>query len=270
MVQKKTSFDSVFHYTSERALFGIVQKDGLHFRASRYDCMNDSEEYKWLYEPLKVRISEEQGLPKDEVNNLYEKFPYVISFSEREEEVAMWAKYGGGGNGVCLVLNKELIVAEAELHFKEESDVAMPVRYADEKTKMEILAEVVEDFRNQGYGTANQQEMFEDEVFCSAFVKNKALWEEESEFRYARIRERGMVARYSVQGGKLSYPEDKCGVQIRPDKPIPYLEIVFPLKVLDKVIVGPNIDAVGLGNIKNKLQNTVCKEIDVIPSKVKF
>ena len=51
MVQKKTSFDSVFHYTSERALFGIVQKDGLHFRASRYDCMNDSEEYKWLYEP---------------------------------------------------------------------------------------------------------------------------------------------------------------------------------------------------------------------------
>lgn len=96
------------------------------------------------------------------------------------------------------------------------------------------------------------------------------MWEEESEFRYARIRERGMVARYSVQGGKLSYPEDKCGVQLRPDKPILYLEIVFPLKVLDKVIVGPNIDAVGLGNIKNKLQNTVCKEIDVIPSKVKF
>lgn len=31
----------------------------------------------------------------------------------------MWAKYGGGGNGVCLVLNKELIVAEAELHFKK-------------------------------------------------------------------------------------------------------------------------------------------------------
>lgn len=47
--------------------------------------MNDSEEYKWLYEPLKVRISEEQGLSKDEVNNLYEKFPYVISFSEKKK-----------------------------------------------------------------------------------------------------------------------------------------------------------------------------------------
>lgn len=267
MVQEKMPFDRIFHYTSKQALLGIVQKDGLHFRASRYDSMNDSEEYKWLYEPLKVRISEEQGLPKDEVNNLYEKFPYVISFSEKEEDVAMWAKYGGGGNGVCLVLNKELIVAEAELHFKEESDVAMPVRYADEKTKMEILAEVVEDFRNQGYGTANQQEMFEDEVFCSAFVKNKALWEDEAEFRYARIRERGMTARYSMQGGEFSYPEDKRDIQFRPDKSTPYLEIVFPLEVLDKIVVGPNMGAAGIGSIKNKLEKSVHKEIDVIPSK---
>ena len=270
MVQEKMPFDRIFHYTSKQALLGIVQKDGLHFRASRYDSMNDSEEYKWLYEPLKVRISEEQGLSKDEVNNLYEKFPYVISFSEKEEDVAMWAKYGGGGNGVCLVLNKELIVAEAELHFKKESDVVMPVRYADEKTKMETLAEVAEKFRNQGYGTGSQQEKFEDEIYCSAFVKSKALWEEEAEFRYARIRERGMVARYSVQGGKLSYPEDKRGVQLRPDKSIPYLEIVFPLEVLDRIIIGPNIDTVGIGNIKNKLGNTIRKEINVIPSKVKF
>lgn len=144
------------------------------------------------------------------------------------------------------------------------------LRYADEKTKMEILAEVVEDFRNQGYGTANQQEMFEDEVFCSAFVKNKALWEEESEFRYARIRERGMVARYSMQGGEFSYPEDKRDIQFRPDKSTPYLEIVFPLEVLDKIVVGPNMGAAGIGNIKNKLENTIRKEINVIPSKVKF
>lgn len=53
----------------------------------------------------------------------------------------------------------------------------MPVRYADEKTKMETLAEVTEKFRNQGYGTGSQQEKFEDEIYCSAFVKNKALWE---------------------------------------------------------------------------------------------
>ena len=270
MVQEKMPFDRIFHYTSKQALLGIVQKDGLHFRASRYDSMNDSEEYKWLYEPLKVRISEEQGLSKDEVNNLYEKFPYVISFSEKEEDVAMWAKYGGGGNGVCLVLNKELIVAEAELHFKKESDVVMPVRYADEKTKMETLAEVAEKFRNQGYGTGSQQEKFEDEIYCSAFVKNKALWEEEAEFRYARIRERGMEAKYSIQGGEFTYPEDKRNIKLRPDKSIPYLDMVFPLQVLDRIIVGPHMDVGGMEKIKKELENTVGKVIDVAPSNVKF
>lgn len=260
----------LFHYTSIGALFGIVQKDGLHFRASHYDCMNDSEEYKWLYEPLKTRNSKEQSMSEKEFNNLYEKFPYVISFSEKEDSSDMWIRYGAKGNGVCIVLSKEQVVAEAKLHFKGEGDIAMFVRYADEATKMKTLVDVVGEYRNQGYGTANQQEMFEDEIYCSAFVKNKALWEDESEFRYARIRERGILAKYSAQGGEFSYPEDKHGVQCHLDKSTPYLDIVFPLVVLDRIIVGPNIDVDGMEEIKNKLENVVCKEMEVIPSKIKI
>lgn len=262
--------NNLFHYTSIDALFGIVQKDGLHFRASRYDCMNDSEEYKWLYEPLKARIAKDQSLLDDEVDNLYEKFPYVISLSEKEDNDEMWNKYGANGNGVCIVLNKDAIVAEANLHLKENWDIAMAVRYADEKTKMDTLAEVVDEYRNLGYGTANEQEEFEDEIYCSAFVKNKALWEGEAEFRYARIRERGMEARFSAQGGEFTYPEDKRDITLRPDKTTPYLEMVFPLQVLDRIIVGPNLDADGMEKIKNKLENTVSKVIDVAPSNVKF
>lgn len=70
----------ICHFTSSDALFSIIRNDGLHFMASRYDCMNNSEEYKWLYEPLKIRISKEQSMSEREANNLYEKFPYVISF----------------------------------------------------------------------------------------------------------------------------------------------------------------------------------------------
>ena len=40
--------------------------------------------------------------------------------------------------------------------------------------------------------------------------------------------------------------------------------------VLDKIVVGPNMGAAGIGNIKNQLENTIRKEINVIPSKVKF
>lgn len=252
----------LFHYTNINALQGIVQEDGLHFWASRYDCMNDSEEYKWVYEPLKAEIAEEQGWPKDRVNNLYEKFPYIISFSEKEDSRSMWTNYGDKGDGVCLVLNKQQIVAKAKRDLKEEWDIAMPVSYAFETTKMEILANVVEEYRNQGYGT-NPQEMFEDKIYCSAFVKNKEKWEGESEFRYARIRERGMEAKYSAQGGIMSYPEDKHGIQVRPDNQTPYLEVVFPLEVLDSIIVGPNINSLGIGELKNKLENTIRKEINI-------
>ena len=262
--------NNLFHYTSIKALLGIVQKDGLHFRASRYDCMNDSEEYKWLYEPLKARIAKEQSMSDDDVDNFYEKFPYIISLSEKEDNDEMWNKYGINGNGVCIVLNKEFIIAEAKQHLQENWDIAMTVRYADEKAKLDTLAEVVEEYRKLGYGTANEQEVFEDEIYCSAFVKNKAMWEGEAEFRYARIRERGMEAKYSIRGGEFTYPEDKRNIKLRPDKSIPYLDMVFPLQVLDRIIVGPHMDVGGMEKIKKELENTVGKVIDVAPSNVKF
>lgn len=232
---------NLFHYTKKELLPSIVQQDGLHFWASRYDCMNDSEEYKWLYEPLRLRISDEKHMTEKEVNELYEKFPYVISFSEKENSPELWNRYGNNGGGICLVLDREKLISESEQNISDgEWDVAMPVKYADEDTKMQTLGTVVEEYRRHGYGTANQGEQFDDGIYCSAFVKNKATWEVESEFRYARIRERGMQGRYTDQGGELYFPEDKRRVKYynRDGKRIPYLEIVFPLSILVGIING--------------------------------
>ena len=55
MVQPKLT-NQILHFTSYNVLESIIKDDGLHFWASRYDCMNDPLEYKWLYEPLKEKI----------------------------------------------------------------------------------------------------------------------------------------------------------------------------------------------------------------------
>lgn len=71
------------HYTSLDAMFGIIKKDGLHFRATHYDQLNDTHEYKWAYEPLLGEIAKERSTSKEEIDDLYKKFPYVISFSQK-------------------------------------------------------------------------------------------------------------------------------------------------------------------------------------------
>lgn len=80
MVQSKLA-NQILHFTSCDVLKSIIKNDGLHFWASRYDCMNDSLEYRWLYEPLVEKIVRDNPTLKGQVDSLYEIFPYVVSFS---------------------------------------------------------------------------------------------------------------------------------------------------------------------------------------------
>lgn len=77
MVQSKLA-NQILHFTSCDVLKSIIKNDGLHFWASRYDCMNDSLEYKWLYEPLKEKISRNNISLKGQVDSLYELFPLLF------------------------------------------------------------------------------------------------------------------------------------------------------------------------------------------------
>lgn len=72
--------NQILHFTSCNVLESIIKDDGLHFWASRYDCMNDSLEYRWLYEPLEKKIVRDNPTLQGQVDSLYEIFPYVVSF----------------------------------------------------------------------------------------------------------------------------------------------------------------------------------------------
>ena len=263
MVQSKLA-NQILHFTSCDVLKGIIKNDGLHFWASRYDCMNDSLEYKWLYEPLKEKISRNNISLKGQVDSLYEIFPYVVSFSEASDTKYLWEKYGKNGNGVCLVMNRK-IMQPTEEQFVKEGDYLASVRYATEQNKMAKLAEVTFEYRKKGYGTANNSEEFVDEFACCPFVKREE-WSKEEEMRYVRIRERKMHASYSKEGGVYSYPEDTNGVKCRENngKQIYYLDILFPKSSLEGILIGKQLDFETTEEaIKTLLQQTGYKNISV-------
>lgn len=263
MVQSKFT-NQILHFTSYDVLKSIIKNDGLHFLASRYDCMNDSLEYKWLYEPLKEKITKNNITLKGQVDSLYELFPYVVSFSEASDTKYLWEKYGKNGNGVCLVMNRK-IMQPTEEQFVKEGDYLASVRYATEQNKMAKLAEVTFEYRKKGYGTANVSEEFVDEIACCPFVKCEE-WSKEEEVRYVRIRERNMLASYSKEGGVFSHPMNTNGVKCRESngKKIYYLDILFPKLSLEGILIGKQLNfETTEKKIKNLLQETGYENISV-------
>ena len=256
--------NQILHFTSCNVLESIIKNDGLHFWASRYDCMNDSLEYRWLYEPLEEKIVRDNPTLQGQVDSLYEIFPYVVSFSGASDNKYLWEKYGENGNGVCLVMNRKIMQPTDE-QFAKEGDYLASVRYATEQTKMAKLSEVTLEYRKNGYGTANISEEFVDEIACCPFVKSEE-WSNEEEVRYVRIRERDMLASYSKEGGDFSYPMNTDDVKCRENngKKIYYLDILFPKLSLEGILIGKqlNFDTTEK-EIKKILQETGYKNISV-------
>lgn len=260
--------NQILHFTSCNVLESIIKDDGLHFWASRYDCMNDSLEYRWLYEPLEEKIVRDNPTLQGQVDSLYEIFPYVVSFSGTSDHQYFWEKYGENGNGVCLVMNRKIMQPTDE-QFANEGDYMASVRYATEQTKMAKLSEVTLEYRKNGYGTANNSEEFVDEIACCPFVKCEE-WSKEEEVRYVRIRERNMHASYSKEGGVYSYPEDTNGVKYRENngKQVPYLDIVFPKLSLEGIVIGKHLELETTIKVINiLLQQTDYQNIDIEQSK---
>ena len=256
--------NQILHFTSCNVLESIIKDDGLHFWASRYDCMNDPLEYKWLYEPLEEKIVRDNPTLQGQVDSLYEQFPYVISFSGASDYQYFWEKYGENGNGVCLVMNRKIMQPTDE-QFVKEGDYLASVRYATEQTKMAKLSEVTLEYRKNGYGTANNSEEFVDEIACCPFVKCEE-WSKEEEVRYVRIRERNMLVSYSENGGRFSYPQDKKCVKYRDNngKQVPYLDIVFPKLSLEGILIGKQLNfETTEKTIKTLLQQIGYKNISV-------
>ena len=107
--------ENVYHYTSLDALIGILKKNetkdstgkakyssSLTFWGSRYDCMNDPQDYLFASKvvlPKIMKSIEQRDDICDAQKENNEAFPYIVSFSESRDDELMWKNYNAD---VCL------------------------------------------------------------------------------------------------------------------------------------------------------------------------
>ena len=86
---------SIYHYTSLDAAVKILQKEHICFWGTRYDSMNDPTDSIYASDvviPLFKKTIEESKLDDYEKDDS-EAFPYIVSFSQKEDDFYMWRTY---------------------------------------------------------------------------------------------------------------------------------------------------------------------------------
>lgn len=111
--------NKLYHYTSKESFLGIIKNKTLW--ASEILFMNDIKESKIPFEifqnlinekrnsDIKKKIEDVQNVKNINLFDFYKTFEgfniYVISFSEKENDLNQWRIYGENGSGCCLEFN---------------------------------------------------------------------------------------------------------------------------------------------------------------------
>ncbi len=118
---KEVPQKSLFHYTTQNGLLGIIKSKKLWLSDNRY--LNDMTEYNYVidlvkgelkkrvYEKFKKFLETMDGGFDTLLENIKEKHPiFVCSFSERGDRLSQWRGYCPNGGGFSIGFDKAHIV----------------------------------------------------------------------------------------------------------------------------------------------------------------
>lgn len=106
----------LYHYTDMKAAISILQNGqngSLCFWGTRYDSMEDTEDFIYAQDkviPLFLKSLDDHSFDESERED-YNIYPYVVSFSEIEDDPNMWKEYRAE---VAIELDYNVIVKEVE------------------------------------------------------------------------------------------------------------------------------------------------------------
>lgn len=252
----------LFHYTSLRSFLEIMEgvRDGkMNLWASSAFAMNDPSEMQLGYEFLRSFLIEfEKGKFDDKLlynlmppcdkhlfkidDDIYHfnkgNTPFIVSFSENEDNLPMWLLYGDRGKGICLGFDEVLL----DNFFSPPDFFLQPVAYEDitsyDRNILCSLAESIAIAVGDFYEIKKSLQNKADEdiyarfvlsqicAFVGAFIKNKD-YHFENEVRLMVL-------------GNLEDP-GVCVRQNMRQRIIPYKEIEVPIDCLKKITLGPCI-----------------------------
>ena len=244
----------LYHYTTIGALFSIIDQmcvrtdiDAggqekecwvMSLRATHIGFLNDTTEGNILPQVLAGIGVSQQALSRALLENGKQ---YVLSFSNRKDDLNMWRSYSDDGYGVMLAFDR----VGFEKHIKElyQKDnpmaLAMPVvdcEYIDnDKIRNKLNGDVdLNKFQKQGDVLALSR------VLENSLKYKHPCFHDEEETRviiFGALREKYSIGNHSI---------------------IPYQELAIPLGLLTEIIFGPKLDFErNKFSVENMLKNKV-------------
>lgn len=154
----------LYHYTSLEALKSILREatteKGICFWATRFDCFADKDEYRLGIEVIKRLLPklEERLNPDRRLSSSFEidgiigdvtlPYPYIVSFTDRNDNGYLWEEYATKETGVVLGLDGTTRVANEFTR----NLLLKRCLYVGERTDQELLKEIEDEYIASAYG----------------------------------------------------------------------------------------------------------------------
>lgn len=154
----------LYHYTSLEALKSILREatteKGICFWATRFDCFADKDEYRLGIEVIKRLLPklEERLNPDRRLSSSFEidgiigdvtlPYPYIVSFTDRNDNGYLWEEYATKEMGVVLGLDETTRVANEFTR----NLLLKRCLYVGERTDEELLKEIEDEYFASAYG----------------------------------------------------------------------------------------------------------------------
>ena len=267
----------IYHYTSPEGLLGILQKDSIHLRYTKYDCLNDKTERKNIQEILAQLIAElkESKSYEDSFlsvlsnvkitdtfykeakdcngNKIVGEFhdeKYLCCFCEDDNILGMWRYYvkNTASKGYCIGLSTDSFPKfdknlENSLNCKR-------IIYSDQ-TKKEILTEIISLLYEQKEIPWNMNEIFNDYLSdIDMYFKNQCF-SDEKEIR-------SIIA-------KEEFPEIREKIEFKNSNGnfIPYIELKYPKEMLKAITLSPLMENDDERNLRYMLEYLGYKNLEI-------
>lgn len=256
IIQEQDKKTMIAHYTTIEGLHGMIsgitsieKVPMIRLWASNIMALNDPSELfygysilcKWLPEiedELKIqenerlsRIWKEHAALDEHLRELVKHQdlkPYVISFTHKIDNLAMYRMYGNDAAGVCIVLSYELLKDKLKLYDicyeeKIKADVFSPYKMLRSVYKLYLDEFRKKEFKGNDIFELKLKHLVTYLLMIAPYVK-RGDYEYEKEIRHSCL--------YKLSDG-IKFRTSKRG------NIIPYKEIEIPVSAIEKIIIGP-------------------------------
>jgi|GEM_PF-3622532 len=239
----------LFHYTSIESLLKILQGNGdkITLRATHANFLNDPEEFEFANSIISKTLKEYEAdnqISEKKSENLFgqggifgsfaylQGEPFILSFSEHQDELSMWRAYGHDGNGVCIGLDTEMLKA-----YSEDPEVTNT-----SIVKCEYRRDVIENHFKRYWGKEYNNfkvEQLENGQFRTGFNDGRL---------FVSMPTYGFTAKSSAYSSEAEWrlcTSEFRSVQFttKGNLIVPFIEHKFDKKIIKRIVLGPSLNS---------------------------